>query len=543
MKKLIWATLDDYLPTGEGQPYVGRLAANSYFLRALLKYSRFDEFHFFLGNQAHQRLFLAKHKEFLEEIGVSARVRLFTRLELPYQVRHCDYTVFHQSDHTAFFNSLCHFRNQSAIFPVTAFIHSLTYQRSMTKYQEMVFGGVSAGDALICSSCCGKRVIENYFRNIANSLNQEMPPVQLEVIPFGLDSDKLPALDRSICRKQLGLNETEVIGLYFGRLSDCDKMDLLPLLQAFKQIHVGNEPWRIILAGAVDSEDYLKILQLWTKALGITDHITFLTNLSEQYKLILYSAADFFISLSDNPQETFGMTLLEAMACGLPLIVTDFDGYKEIVTDDIGKRINTTWADLDPFFMLSPFMDEATYHRYLAQSICVDAQQLADTLRFCFSNPNELRSMGNAALRRFSQYYDYKVIIPQLEDFWIRLKEDSGSISYRSRPDPLVMNVFQCFSAYFTNTLASEVIVKLTGFGRLFLGPEAQYPLLPEMSSLINHDEVRRVLRLSMQGISAAEVFRNTTGELWQKRYLLLWMLKHDLVRLEPEATDPADKS
>jgi glycosyltransferase involved in cell wall biosynthesis len=533
MTKLIWATLDDYLPTGEGEPYVGRLAANNYFLRALLKYSRFDEFHFFLANPAHQRLFQTRHGQFLDEIGASDRVRIFGRLDLPAQLLQCDYTVFHQSDHTAYFNSLCHFRNQTARFPVTAFIHSLTYQRSMTKYQEMVIGGVTAGDALICSSRCGRQVIENYFKHIAEKINRDPPPLQLKVIPFGLDSDNLPSLDRYSSRKQLGLNEREVIGLYFGRLSDCDKMDLLPLLQAFKQIHNGADPWRIILAGAVDSEDYLKILQLWTQALGISDRVTFMTNLPEKYKLILYSACDFFISLSDNPQETFGMTLLEAMAFHLPLIVSDFDGYKEIVTDDIGKRITTTWTDLDSFFMLSPFMDEATYHRYLAQSISVDVRQLSEVLRFFFSNPSHLLEMGKAAFNRYLQYYDYKVIVSQLDELWIQLSREFSAVGNKPLPDPLAVNLTRCFSTYVTNTLDLDANIRLADFGRLFMGPDAQYPLLPEMSALIDRSEVKELLKLSANGIKVGEAFRDMKGEPWRKKYLLLWMLKHGLICVE----------
>ena len=45
----------------------------------------------------------------------------------------------------------------------------------------------------------------------------------------------------------------------------------------------------------------------------------------------LWHAADIFISLSDNVQETFGITPVEAMAAGLPVIATDWDGYRDTV--------------------------------------------------------------------------------------------------------------------------------------------------------------------------------------------------------------------
>ena len=41
-----------------------------------------------------------------------------------------------------------------------------------------------------------------------------------------------------------------------------------------------------------------------------------------------WAAADIFVSLSDNIQETFGLTPIEAMAAGLPVVVTDWNGYQ-----------------------------------------------------------------------------------------------------------------------------------------------------------------------------------------------------------------------
>lgn len=176
MRKLIWASLDDYLPPGVGFQQVGRNIANHNFFQALLKYSRFDEYHFFLANSAHRKLFETSHRPFLEKIGMNHRVILFERIELPKQLQKSDYTVFHQSDPIALFNSLCHLRNQIGSFPVTAFIHSLSYQSFMGKYLEMSLGGVTSGDSLVCSSISGKRVLENCFHQISDRLGMAPPP-------------------------------------------------------------------------------------------------------------------------------------------------------------------------------------------------------------------------------------------------------------------------------------------------------------------------------------------------------------------------------
>src|SRR6202012_4988597 len=47
----------------------------------------------------------------------------------------------------------------------------------------------------------------------------------------------------------------------------------------------------------------------------------------------LWAGADVFVSLVDNIQETFGITPVEAMAAGLPVVVSDWDGYRCTVRD------------------------------------------------------------------------------------------------------------------------------------------------------------------------------------------------------------------
>ena len=509
--------------------------ANHNFFKALLKYGRFDEYHFFLANSAHRRLFESGHGPFLESVCASHKVRLFDRLDLLRQAREFDYTVFHQSDHITSFSSLCHFRNQVGSFPVTAFIHSLSYQRFMSTYLHMMLGGVTSRDSLICSSTSGKKALENCFQQIAGTLSRNGPVIPMEVIPLGLDGESFYPLDRVGCRNELQLGEQEVIGLCFGRFSDYDKMDLFPVLQAFERISRKKASWRLILAGAVHSESYLKTLRIWTKALGISQNVTFLTNLSQEEKVALYRSADFFISLSDNPQETFGITLLEAMACGLPLMVSDFDGYRDIVTDEVGKRIPTTWGDFEPLGMMAPLMDEVTYHRYLAQSVCVDVEHLADGLKFFFSNPYRCREMGEAARQRFLKLYDYPSVIEKLEALWLTLKKDFDSAPNASHRDPLNMNVFQCFSHYVTQTLASSMKIKLTPLGKSLLESETEYPLFPEMARLIDHDHMMAIMRQTMTPCSVGEIGRVLKRSEWNDRYVILWMLKHGLLQFIPE--------
>ena len=66
---------------------------------------------------------------------------------------------------------------------------------------------------------------------------------------------------------------------------------------------------------------------------------------SEEIKHQALAAADVAVSLVDNPQETFGLAVAEAMASGVPLVVSDWNGYRDLVRDGIdGFRVPTRWA-------------------------------------------------------------------------------------------------------------------------------------------------------------------------------------------------------
>ncbi|TSA06664.1 MAG: glycosyltransferase [Deltaproteobacteria bacterium] len=534
MKKRIWASLDDYLPPSSESQLVGRSFANYNFFRALLTYAHFDEYHFFLQNRSHKKLFEEKHGPFLKTVGADTRIKLFYRTEMPKTVQQYDYTVFHQGDHIRYFNSLCHFRNQFGSFPVTAFIHSLSYPSLMFKHQEMLFGGVTSGDAIICSSSSGKNVLLRYFEQLSHRLNLSPPPVTLEIIPFGLGGDAFDGLNREQCRKQLGLASHEVIALCFGRFSEYDKMDMFPLLQAFQKIYRKGSPWRLILAGAPHSPDYVRMLELWVQALGIAGAVTIKTRVPESDKIALYRAANFFVSPSDNPQETFGLSLLEAMAAALPLIVSDFDGYRDLATPDIAKRIPTSWGDLDVFkpTRIGPLLDEALLHRYLAQSISVDIGELAASMQEFFLQPGLCEEMGKAARKRFDEHYDYRVVIDRLETFWLKLKETFSPEQIKDSGNPLFPDFFQAFSHYVTKILSLKAEVKRTEFAEDLLKIGGNYPLFTDMDQIVDRANVQRIILLTAQPKNIEEVINSIGDEPWKTHYQILWMLKHGLVEI-----------
>jgi len=400
----------------------------------------------------------------------------------------------------------------------------------------MMLGGVTSNDAIICSSPSGKEVLTRMFAQLTERCRLPAPEVKLEVIPFGLDTGEWDRLDREKCRREQGFSDGEVIGLCLGRFSEYDKMDLFPLLQAFQKIFQPRLPWRLVLAGSVVSADYLRMIELWIKALGIGEAVGIRKDLSEEGKFSLYKAADFFISPSDNLQETFGITLLEAMAAGLPLIVTDFNGYRDLASTEFARRIPTRWGRLD---LLSPegyapLLDEAMLHRFLAQSICVDINELAKALKEFFSQPTLCREMGAKAREKFQEAYAAPVVIRQLEELWSGLKKNYSPTPQRSDANPLFPDYYRAFSHYCTEEVSAATRVGKTAFAVDLLAIGSQYPLLPDMKQVVDWKGVMEIILSAFEGRTVGEILRLRGGEEGKTYYLILWMLKHGILEVIP---------
>ena len=526
--KRIWATLDDYAMPGTELECVGRNMANHFFFRALMRHGTFDEYHFFLSNAAHRALFMEHHGPFLDALGITSKIHLWDRLELPRALKEIDFTTFHQSDHITWFNALCRLRNSVGCgVPVTAFIHSVSYQSHMSTYLEMLHCGVTQSDAIVCSSQCGRQVIKNGLASLASQMSLRAANPRLEVIPLGIDQGICP-VDKTEARRRLGLDRHETIALCFGRFSDFDKMDLFPLLQAMTQLRPNTPSRRLVLAGALHEPSYLEMTRAWVKALGLADHVTFMTNPSDTTKADLYSAADFFVSLADSVQETFGLTLVEAMQAGLPLLVSDFDGYQELCSEEVGLRIPTCWSPIENFHHVQPVMDDRTLHRLVAQQTTVDIPALVRGLDTLFSDQNRRTRMGQAAQQRFATHFAHAQIIKRLESLWDDLK--AHYVPLGPKPDPMAMRVFELFEHYVTERLTEDTQVRATDFGRMLLRSQQHYPLLSGMGDVVDPPTVTRLIEAAVEPVSLGTLRQSSALPAWKIQYMTAWMLKHDLL-------------
>jgi glycosyltransferase involved in cell wall biosynthesis len=68
------------------------------------------------------------------------------------------------------------------------------------------------------------------------------------------------------------------------------------------------------------------------RAAGVADRVHFLGAVAHAELPDVLRAADLFV-LTTEPPESFGIVLIEAMACGLPLVATDYPGVRAVVEE------------------------------------------------------------------------------------------------------------------------------------------------------------------------------------------------------------------
>ncbi len=218
--------------------------------------------------------------------------------------------------------------------PVCGLIHSINSERVVFAILQHYFAGLCEADLLFCSSRAGMRTIEVYIEEVGRllSTNTAYRPRRV-LVPLGVTIPPSEPEHRVNLRQQLNIGAEETITLFFGRLSQMSKGDLGPLLIALSNLLSREVRTHLLIAGDDTQTNEARRLRALASELGCIQNLTIWPNPSANDKHMLYSGADIFVSLSDNIQETFGLTVAEALSYGLPAVVSDWDGYRDIVID------------------------------------------------------------------------------------------------------------------------------------------------------------------------------------------------------------------
>jgi glycosyltransferase involved in cell wall biosynthesis len=149
---------------------------------------------------------------------------------------------------------------------------------------------------------------------------------RVEIVPNGIDLSEFAILPKKgEFRRKHGLGESEKVILFLGRIHMIKGLDLL--LRAFADLRVDNTVPRLVISGPDDG--YLSELLDLVRQLKLENRVLLPGPCYGEDRLKAYVDADVYVLPS--VYEVFGITLLEAWACGIPVVTTDRCGLAEWV--------------------------------------------------------------------------------------------------------------------------------------------------------------------------------------------------------------------
>ena len=159
-----------------------------------------------------------------------------------------------------------------------------------------------------------------------------IPLEKVHLIPNSVDTTRFTPVDpsqKTLLRQRLGLPESAIIAIYTGRLVSYKGLPLL--LKVWKEISGSYENILLLLAGTggLDIHNCEAELHAYVKANGLEKVVRFLGPVRNVPQYL--QASDLFVFPTEN--DAFPSSVVEAMACALPVITTPVGAIKTIVTD------------------------------------------------------------------------------------------------------------------------------------------------------------------------------------------------------------------
>ena len=146
---------------------------------------------------------------------------------------------------------------------------------------------------------------------------------EVEVIPSSVDLERFrPDVDGGPVRARLQLEGKRVIA-FTGRLVPHKGVD--DILRALARL-----PPDVVLLVVGRGPD-LDELTVLARRLGVAERVRFCPSVSDAELATYLRAADLFVFPSQNRLEGFGLAVAEALACGLPVIIADIPGVREVI--------------------------------------------------------------------------------------------------------------------------------------------------------------------------------------------------------------------
>lgn len=160
-----------------------------------------------------------------------------------------------------------------------------------------------------------------------------------------------PSVDRRTCRLQYGLNPERTLVVYVGRIDREKRVDVL--LNALALLR--RDDLQLVIAGEGNS---LTDVNALAKALDLGDRVHFLGRLLNAELPRLLNSADVFALAGE--AESLSISTLEAMACGLPVLLADAGALPELIAPGVNGYLFRAGDPVDASHYLGLLADHPT---------------------------------------------------------------------------------------------------------------------------------------------------------------------------------------
>jgi glycosyltransferase involved in cell wall biosynthesis len=273
----------------------------------------------------------------------------------------------------------------------------LTYHNRLQETQpvkKMLFNlyNTFAEPALLRGAKKVFAVTEGHLANLHPKLAASARVAELS---NGVDTAQFKPQNNRV-REELGVAQDKPVALFVGALDQAHRFKNVDgLLRAFANLSLDAELW---IMGDGDLRPSLETL---AQALGLGGKVRFLGKCSPGDLPPFYTAANVVV-LPSTSVESFGLVLIEAMACATPVIASALPGVKSLVRDGVDG------------YLVTPG----------------DLEALTKGLSHILSNPQRSQAMGQAGYEKVRHSYDWHVIAERLETLYAEVRYEARASTY-----------------------------------------------------------------------------------------------------------------
>jgi alpha-maltose-1-phosphate synthase len=444
-------------------------------------------------------------------------------------------------------------------YSLCGLVHATSNHADMSAIAGLLAAPVRSWDALVCLSRVARDSVRAILERQAEYLAARLGATRFELPQLPLIAPGVHSRDfvfdadrRTAARTRLGIGVDDVAFLHRSRLSFHGDAHPQPMLAALERAAKDGRTVHLLLCGRFEGDASEQSLREAAALLAPSIRLRLLDAPGAGDHADAWAAADVFTALADNVQgggsTGTGPGLLEAMAAGLPCVVSDWGAYRDAVRDGVdGYRIPTVMPGPGGGIDLAQRYDDGvdSYDQYcghISQAVALDGAALAQAYERLIAGAGLRRELGANARRRVQRDFDWAIVFGRYRQLWSELDE-------RRRADPVLvpalpqvapdrLDPFALFATYASARITPASLVELA--------PQASLALLRQYRTLaINRFAQASLPSLEEFGLIFGSIesqpmqvdeLLDTLGPCDRPTLLrgLAWLCKMELLRISP---------